>query len=165
MASPHNQWSVVASCFLQSGCAAFQRTAKEMSVSACLLKETPPQPSATLPGFQVSLPSSHPNPPALHPQPLAAVTTELLNSVHNDPDVERGCAQPEFSYYTDTPSQQNIYMMWPFMSPSFAPHLLTHQFVLIWRKRDDKGSDFTWLKHPNWSDQQEGTAGIQNWES
>lgn len=39
---------------------------------------------------------------------------------------------------------------------------LTHQFILIWRKRDDEGFMFTWLKYSNWSDQQEGTTGIQN---
>lgn len=38
----------------------------------------------------------------------------------------------------------------------------THPFILPWTKRDDEGFTFTWLKHSDCSDQQEGAIGIQN---
>lgn len=153
MASPRDQWYLGLDCFLLSRCPAFHKTAMRRSVLAPLLKENIPLPSSCpppqtghyyrTPAFNAQRSTCWKGPCTatifllLH-SPIPASSTYILHSCYISPPV------PFFPITVVSP---------------------THPFILIWTKNDAEWFIFTWLKPFNWFDQQEGTAGIQNWES
>lgn len=102
-----------------------------------------------------------PTPPA---DPSQRAIPELLGLGHRqDPNV--GTGEQRFSPCSPCYLLDNMCVLHtPHISPLFPTAVVsfTHPFILPWTKRDDEGFTFTWLKHSDCSDQQEGAIGIQN---